>query len=287
MITLPVLEKVRLVFSEDQRAREALESDANPLVRKAIKVKISKTVHKYLNPATEHEIRLRAAQGNVPLSTTEKLVLLSYLSHDESQQIRDEAKNTLATLDVPTFRKGFGSDLHPSVMDFLVRETIRDPSLIKLAASCETILEETALHILEKWKDEEVILALSENKKLLERSPAVSEQLASQITDSDRRKQVDIFEESLLLGQTEMKVEGPLSVCGLAGLMRAARHGMRSGTIVLEGPSKSGRVYFKRGKIVGAVWDGLEGMPALEEMVNVKESSVPLPLEDVFPRGEP
>lgn len=271
LITLPVLEKVRLVFSEDQRAREALESDANPLVRKAIKVKISKTVHKYLNPATEHEIRLRAARGNVPLSTTEKLVLLSYLSHDESQQIRDEAKNTLATLDIPTYRKGFGSDLHPSVMDFLVRETIRDPSLIKLAASCETILEETALHILGNWQDEDVILALSENKKLLERSPTVSERLASQIADPERKKQVDIFEESMLLGQTEMKVEGPLGACGLAGLMRAARHGVRSGTIVLEGPGKSGRVYFKRGKIIGANWDSLEGMPALEEMVNVKD----------------
>ncbi|MBI5250467.1 MAG: DUF4388 domain-containing protein, partial [Desulfomonile tiedjei] len=99
LITLPVLEKVRLVFSEDQRAREALEADSNSLVRKAIKVKISKTVHKYLNPTTEHEIRLKAAQGKVPLSTTEKLVLLSYLSHDESQQIKDEANKMVKKLE--------------------------------------------------------------------------------------------------------------------------------------------------------------------------------------------
>lgn len=270
LVTLPVLEKVRLVFSEDQHAREALEADSNPLVRKAIKVKISKTVHKYLNPATEHEIRIKAAQGNVPLSTTEKLVLLSYLSHDESQQIREEAKKTLDALDVPTYRKGFGSDLHPSVMDFLVRETIRDPSLITLAASCETILEETALHILSTWKDQDILNAIASNKKLLEKSPSVSEAVSSQITDPDVKKQIELFEESLLLGQTEVKVEGPLNVCGIGGLMRAARHGMRSGTIVLESATDSGRIYFKRGKIIGALWGHLEGMPALEEILKAK-----------------
>ncbi len=271
LITLPVLEKVKLVFSEDQRAREALEADSNSLVRKAIKVKISKTVHKYLNPATDHEIRFRAAQGNVPLSTTEKLVLLSYLSHDESQQIREEAKKTLEALDIPTYKKGFGSDLHPSVMDFLVRETIRDESLIKLAASCETLLEETALHILNNWKGEEVRSAIAANRKLLEKSPAVSESLASQISDPEQKKQIEIFEEAMLLGQTEMKVEGPLSVCGIGGLVRVAKHGMRSGTIVLESASTSGRIYFSRGKVIGAIWGDLEGIPALEAVINAKD----------------
>jgi hypothetical protein len=271
LITLPVLEKVRLVFSEDQRAREALEADSNSLVRKAIKVKISKTVHKYLNPATEHETRIRAAQGNVPLSTTEKLVLLSYLSHDESQQIREEAKKTLEALDVPTYRKGFGSDLHPAVMDFLVRETIRDESLIKLAASTESLLEETALYILNNWKSEDVFRAILGNRKLLERSPVVSVTLASQVSDPELKKGIDDFEEAILLGQTEMKVEGPLSICGIGGLMRAAHHGMRSGTIVLESGSDSGRIYFNRGKIIGAIWKDVEGIPALETMLGTKE----------------
>ncbi|MBI5249760.1 MAG: DUF4388 domain-containing protein, partial [Desulfomonile tiedjei] len=178
---------------------------------------------------------------------------------------------TLDSLDIPTYKKGFGSDLHPSVMDFLVRETIRDESLIKLAASCETILEETALHIMANWKNQEVFNAIAENRKLLERSPAVSEKLAAQILDPDLKKQLEIFEESMLLGQSEVKVEGPLDVCGIGGLMRAARHGMRSGTIVLESAGSSGRIYFKRGRIIGATWGDAEGIPALEQILSTKD----------------
>jgi len=268
LVTLPVLEKVRLVFSDDQRAREALETDTNPLVRKAIKVKISKTVHKYLNPTTDHEIRLKAARGVVPLSTTEKLVLLSYLSHDESVEIREQAKKTLDFLDMPTYRKGLEADLHPSVMDFLVRETIRDPLLINVAASSDNILEETALHILETWSDPEVFKTVSENKKLLERSPAVLRKIKQMAPDNEElQTRMDAFEDSLLQGHFDLKVEGPVSLVGLGGLFRAARQGSRSGTIVLERPAQVGRVFFKRGRVTGAVWGELEGMAALEEIL--------------------
>lgn len=268
LITLPVLEKVRLVFSEDQRVRDVLETDPNPLVRKAIKVKISKTVHKYLNPATDHDIRLKAARGVVPLSTTEKLVLLSYLSHDESAEIKEQAKKTLSLLDMPTYRKGLEADLHPSVMDFLVRETIRDPVLINVAASSENVLEETALHILENWPNPEIFKTVAENKKLLERSPAVVSKIKEMATeDQALGTRIDAFEESLLQGQFDLKVEGPVSLVGLGGLFHAVRQGSRSGTIVIERPSQAGRIFFRRGRVIGAVWGDLEGMPALEGML--------------------
>ncbi len=268
LVTLPVLDKVRIVFGENEAARETLESDGNPLVRKAIKVKISKTVHKYLSPVTEHEMRMQAARGKAPLSTTEKLVLLSYLSHDENPEIKEQAKQTLEALDIPTYRKGFGADLHPSVMDFLVRETIRESSLIKVAAGCETILEETALHILDNWSDEDILTAIVENRKLLERSPAVVAKLVEVAGDRETfRQRIDVFEEAFLQGQTDMKVEGALDLCGVAGLMTAARQGARSGTIAIDGTDKSGRVFFSRGKVIGVVAGELEGLAALKEMI--------------------
>ena len=268
VVMLPILEKVRLVFGENEQARDVLETDAHPLVRKAVKVKISKTVHKYLSPATEHSVRLKAAQGKIPVSTTEKLVLLSYLSHDESLEIKEEAKKTLASLDMPTYRKGLGAELHPSVTDFLVREMIRDESLINVAASSETILEETALHILDNWPQDDTIEAILGNRKLLERSPAVIEKLCEMVPDgSDLKTRIDALEEALLQGHTDLKIEGPLSFCGLAGLTRAARQGGRSGTIVLESPSKAGRVFMRRGKVVGAVAGGLQGEAAVKDML--------------------
>jgi hypothetical protein len=271
LVTLPVLEKVRLVFSEDQRARETLENDANPLVRKAIKVKISKTVHKYLKATTDHDLRVKAARGQAPLSTTEKLVLLSYLSHDESQEIRELAKNTLASLDITTYRKGFGADLHPSVMDFLVRETIRDESLIKVAAASPSIMEETALFILDNWKGQGLCEAFLENRKLLERSPAVAVKLAACVEDDAAlKKRIEVFEESMVEGQAETKVEGPLNLCGLAGLMHAARQGMRSGTIIVEAPQNRGRLFFQRGRVIGALWGNLKGLSALEQMAHAR-----------------
>ena len=200
----------------------------------------------------------------MPVSTTEKLVLLSYLSHDESQEIREEAKKTLASLDLPTYRKGFGSDLHPSVMDFLIRETVRDESLIAVAASSPTLLEETALHILENWRSPQILAAVFENRKLLEKSPSVASKIADLARDEPAlRQRIDGFEESLLQGQGEIKVEGPLGFCGLGGLIRAAAQGARSGTIGLEGVKQSGRVFFRRGRVIGAVWGALEGLRQL------------------------
>ncbi len=272
VVTLPILEKVRLVFSDNERAREALETDVNPLVRKAVKVKISKTVHKYLNPATDHDIRLKAARGKAPVSTTEKLVLLSYLSHDESQEIREEARKTLESLDLPTYRKGFGSDLHPSVMDFLIRETVREESLIKVAASCPTILEETALYVLDNWQSPEIIAVLLENRKLLEKSPSVVAKLAELVANEpELSKRIDSFEELLLQGQGEIKVEGPLNICGLGGLIRASLQGARSGTVVLEAVKNSGRVFFRRGRMIGATWGSLEGPEAVEAILQTPD----------------
>lgn len=268
IVTLPVLEKIRLVFAEDETAREMLETDSNPVVRKAIKVKISKTVHKYLSAVTDHEIRLKAARGVVPLSTTEKLVLLTYLSHDESQEIREQARKTLEVLDMPTYRKGFGADLNPSVMDFLIRETVKDHGLINFAASCETILEETALYILDSWQSPEVTRTILDNRRLLERSPAVVERLRTLLQDNPRALAfLDSFEESLLKGQTELKVEGPLHLVGLGGLVNAARQGNRSGTIVVESSASSGLVFFKRGRLIGATSGELQGADAVRALV--------------------
>lgn len=268
LVALPVLDKVRLVFGENERARETLETDANPLVRKAIRVKISKTVHKYLNPATEHELRVKAAQGRVPLSTTEKLVLLSYLSHDESQEIREEAKQTLAQLDVLTYRKGFDADLHPSVMDFLVRETIRDETLIKAAAACETIFQETAIHILDNWQKDEILNTIIQNKKLLERSSAVVGKILEQAGDRHEiRSRLDSLEQAMLDGQIEPKVEGSMSLCGLIGPLNAARQGGRSGTLVVEGPQSTAHLYFANGKVIGARAGDREGMSVLQDVV--------------------
>jgi hypothetical protein len=267
VVTLPVLDKVRLVFGEDETVRESLQTDSNPLVRKAIKVKISKTVHKYLSQTTEHEVRLRAAQGMVPLSTTEKLVLLSYLSHDESQEIRDAAKNTLENLDVPTYRKGFGADLHPSVMDFLVRETIRDETLIKVAASCDAIFEETAIYIIDNWHHREMLETILGNKRLLERSATVVGKILEYASDMpDIKKRIDSLEQAMIEGQIDMKVEGALSLCGLYGPLNAARQGGRSGTLVLSTDRNVGHIYFRRGRIIGAICGDRKGMPVLHEM---------------------
>lgn len=272
VVTLPVLDKVRLVFGEDEQAREALEADAHPVVRKAVKVKISKTIYKYLQVTTDHPTKLKAAQGLVPLSTTEKLVLLSYLSHDESQEIRDQARATLNTLDAVTYRKGLGADLHPAVMDFLVRETIREESLIKAACACPGILPETAIHVLDRWKGEEILNEVLGNVKLLERSPAVVARLNEELQPYPQlQKKVEIYEESLLQGAGDFKVEGPVAMCGLSGLIHAAEHGARSGTIVLDGTKKTGRIFFRKGKIIGAVAGSLEGKGALEDLIQARD----------------
>ncbi|MEW6529639.1 MAG: DUF4388 domain-containing protein [Thermodesulfobacteriota bacterium] len=265
---LPVLDKVRLVFSDDERARETLATDSHPLVRKAVKVRISKTVHKYLTPTTDHSIRLSAARGRAPVSTTEKLVLLSYLSHDESAQLRDEARKTLNSIDLPTYRRAFASDMHPWISDFLVREVIRDEAVIRGACTSEGLLEETALYILDHWQSHDTLRTILDNPKMLESSALVCAKLYEVAHEYPQfRKRIETFEESMLAGDGQIKLEGHLSFCGLAGLMRATQASLRSGTIVLDGPLNSGRVFVNQGKIIGVVWGKQEGAQALEEIL--------------------
>jgi hypothetical protein len=268
VVTLPVLDKVRLVFGEDEQKRDILETDDNPLVRKALKVKISKTVHRYLSVTTDHEVRLAAAKGKAPLSTTEKLVLLSYLSRDDAEDIREAAKLTLESLDVGTLRKGIAADLHPAVMDFLIRETVRDETVVKLVASSPALFPETASYILEKYGTPEIVKALADNTKLIERSPSVTAKLFDAAKDDPQvRQRIEAFETGAIDGLGDFKVEGPLDFFGLSGLLRAALQGARSGTIVALCPGFEGRVFFKKGKIIGAMAGGAEGFDAVERII--------------------
>lgn len=283
VVTLPVLDRVRLVFGDNEQLREALEGDFNPLVRKAIKVKISKTVHKYLAVTTDHPTKLKAAEGRVPLSTTEKLVLLSYLSHDESEEIRETAKQTLTSLDSSTYRKGLGSDMHPAVLDFLVREAVKDHAIIKMVCGREMLMEETAEYILERWQDPEILETLADNKIFLDRSPAISRKIWDQAEGNDElRAKIEAHEQSLLEGMGDIKIEGPLAFCGIAGLARAAQQGARSSTIVLYGASGTGYLYVARGKFIGAKWGTLEGKNALEEMFKHRDLMFRLVLRTFF-----
>jgi hypothetical protein len=273
VVTLPVLDRVRLVFGEDAGVREVLEQDSHPVVRKAVKVKISKTVHKYLSAATDLEQKLKAALGKAPLSTTEKLVLLAYLSHDELPQVQETAKKTLAELDSTTYRKGLGAELHPSVTDFLVREAIRDETVIRIACSTPNLLPETALHVLDNWKGKEILGALLDNTSLLEKSSTVAGKLYQALPDyPELRQRLDSFEQNFINGLGETKVEGPLTFCGIAGLLRAAKNGVRSGAIVLESPGLEGRIFFTKGRITGALLGSLAGRPALEKMVEMESA---------------
>ena len=231
-------------------------------------MKISKTVHKYLQVTTDHQRRLDAAQGRAPLSTSEKLVLLSYLSHDESQEIKEAAKKTLESLDSPTFRKGMGVDLHPSVLDFLIREAMRDETLIRVACGIPNLLEETALFILDNWKGPDILNALADNAKFIERSPTASMKLGQVAAEYPAiRQKIEMLEERLIEGSGELKVEGHLSFFGLSGLMRAARDGSRSGTVVIEGLRDRGRAFFRKGKLIGATWGTSTGIAALKSML--------------------
>jgi hypothetical protein len=240
------------------------------MVRKAVKVRISKTVHRYLSVTAEHELRLHAAKGRAPLSTTEKLVLLSYLSHDESEEIRQQARKTLAALDVPTYRKGLDADLHPAVMDFLVKEAIRDEAVIKLVCSNPAVMPETATYILENWKSNEIYQALADNSKVLEKSAALTARLYEEVAGEPAlKRRIESFEANLMDGFGDIKVEGPLSMCGLTGLMRAAEHGSRSGTVLLQSPGHDARVFFKKGRIVGAVVGSLSGPEALDKILEI------------------
>ncbi len=64
--------------------------------------------------------------------------------------------------------------------------------------------------------------------------------------------------------------------------MHAARQGVRSGTILVETALAKGRLFFRRGKIIGALWGNLEGMPALEQMTKVRDANSGIYFEPII-----
>jgi hypothetical protein len=158
--------------------------------------------------------------------------------------------------------------MHPWISDFLVREVIRDEAVIRGACMSEGLLEETALYILDHWQSHDTLRTLLDNSKMLESSALVCAKLYEVAQEYPHlRKRIETFEESMLAGDGQIKLEGHLSFCGLAGLMRATQASLRSGTIVLDGPLNSGRVFVNQGKIIGVVWGKQEGAQALEEIL--------------------
>jgi len=156
-------------------------------------------------------------------------------------------------------------------MDFLIRETVRDESLIAVAASSPNLMEETALHILENWRSPQILAAVFENRKLLEKSPAVASKIAELARDEPAlRQQIDGFEESLLQGQGESRWKGRWASAGWvvssAPLVRGLGRDDRFG-----GVKQSGRVFFRRGRVIGAVWGDLEGLAAIEAILKTPD----------------
>jgi len=79
------------------------------------------------------------------------------------------------------------------------------------------------------------------------------------------------LEESILLGGTDITSGGPPELFPVWAFTASGQTSGRSRTIILESPANAARVYFKKGKIIGASTGSLEGMSALKALLETRD----------------
>jgi len=86
-----------------------------------VKIKLSKEALKFVQPDSPKQVKLMAASGSIPLNPKDLIVVLYVLCADKDVEIKKKAIQTLRTFSKKLILNMLDDDLHPGIIDFLVR----------------------------------------------------------------------------------------------------------------------------------------------------------------------
>ena len=112
-----------------------------------MKIKIGKDAVKFVRSDSPKEVRMMAARGTIPLSPKEVMTILYILCYDKDGDIKKTAQGTLRNFSPQIILNLIGTDLDPSVIDFLVKYHKERHLFFEKAVTDKNTLDETISHL--------------------------------------------------------------------------------------------------------------------------------------------
>jgi len=138
-----------------------------------IRLKIPAEVARIMSKWGGQQMRLAAARGAVPMSGPNLVMVLFVFYHGESQELKDEALNTLRTLPGNILLSALAQpELHPSIIDLIVRLRYQEPEIMQVAISHPMTGLKTLLFLAERSRGD-VLDMLAHHDEILRKADVV------------------------------------------------------------------------------------------------------------------
>ncbi len=146
-----------------------------------IQIVIPAEVAKIMSKWGGHSIRLAAARGALPMSGPNLVTVLFVFYHGENLELKEEALDTLKTLPAQILLAALSQvELHPSIIDFIVKLRYLD-SVVMQAALSHRMIGIRSLLFLAKNSTGDVLDMLSHNDEALRKADVLRTEIINNI----------------------------------------------------------------------------------------------------------
>ena len=132
-----------------------------------MKIKLSKEALKFVQPNSPRQVKLMAASGSIPLNPKDLIVVLYVLCAEKDLEIKKKAIQTLRTFSKKLIVNMIDDDLHPGIIDFLVRYHAESASFYEKAVSNKNTTEKTLLFLATLSNRDLLELIISNQERVL------------------------------------------------------------------------------------------------------------------------
>ena len=146
-----------------------------------IQIVIPAEVAKIMSKWGGHSIRLAAARGALPMSGPNLVTVLFVFYHGENLELKEESLDTLKTLPAQILLAALSQvELHPSIIDFIVKLRYLD-SVVMQAALSHRMIGIRSLLFLAKNSTGDVLDMLSHNDEALRKADVLRTEIINNI----------------------------------------------------------------------------------------------------------
>ncbi len=138
-----------------------------------VKIVIPAEVAKIMSKWGGHSVRLAAARGALPMSGPNLITVLFVFYHGEQKELKAEALSTLETLPAQIILSALNQkELHPSIIDLIVRLRYRD-TVVMQAALIHRMIGIKSLMFLAEKSSGDVLDMISHNDEVMRKTDAL------------------------------------------------------------------------------------------------------------------
>ena len=133
-----------------------------------MKIKLPKEALKFVHPNSPRQVKLMAASGSIPLNPKDLILVLYILCAEKDVEIKKKAIETLRTFSNKLVLNMLDDDLHPGIIDFLVKYHTDNSLFYEKAVLNENTTEKT-LAFMATLKNRDLLeLIVSNQKRIME-----------------------------------------------------------------------------------------------------------------------